>query len=228
MSGDNDDDGRDYYDIHGDSGDYDPLANEEVDEAAADQEGELGEDEEPEEVVAVAREEKKFIRGADRTTRNIMSRYEYSRLMSAYAEQLANNAPLDPRVQIDSDDYIVCAEAALRYRAEGYEFPIEVQRPVRGAYEVWNVSELILPYELETYGLVKLPSNGPPLKETPIFADNRPTVPVRPAAPSLAADLPALPGLSFQPLQASSPSLGAATPSLPAGLGLEPALPLPA
>ncbi len=150
----------DYYDAHGAPDEYDPYAEE-----GAEAPGEGDEPEEADEVVLapVVAATKVRVTGADRTTGilgsspmlAVMTRFEYSRLIKTYAEMIDAGATLDPRVELKSDKSLDMAEAALNFRASDYEFPIELYRPLPdGREEVWRVSETILPYELDSYGLV--------------------------------------------------------------------------
>lgn len=91
------------------------------------------------------------ITGADRKTRNFMTRFEYGRLVGVLASMITiPGFSIDPLVKCTSDNPLDIAEAWLDCRDAA--FPISVKRPVSNdAVEIWEVSELILPSELETY-----------------------------------------------------------------------------
>lgn len=133
----------------------------EQDEDGEDGEGEKEVEEEEEETApTIVEPERKrnYIVGAGRQSSPIMSRFEFARLWEARAEQLANGSPPSARIaKFDSDDYINMAFQELTHRAKDYEFPVDLHRPMpSGNIEVWTVSELLLPDEVEIYKLVRL------------------------------------------------------------------------
>ena len=157
------------YDIQGEES-VDPFYEDEV---ALREEPEEEKDEDEDEIeensIPTQPEVKRLVTGAERRSRNVMTRFEFARLIETYAEILAHNAPMDPRVPSDSDDDIELARASLVYREPGikfpltveqnatftgYRFPLELRRPMDdGSIEVWHIEELILPTELPDYGL---------------------------------------------------------------------------
>jgi DNA-directed RNA polymerase subunit K len=76
-------------------------------------------------------------RGTDRTSLNLMTRFEKARLIAARAEQIQNGSPV--LVETSNSDSIVIAEEELRTG----KIPISIRRNMPdGRIEVWKVSEL--------------------------------------------------------------------------------------
>lgn len=125
---------------------------EESKEKKAEEEEEEDDDDFVEETTSVLEHKKRLV-GKDRVSRPIMSLYEFSRLVETYAKMIDDGARIDPRIEIKSTSSIDLAEAALKFRAPDYNFPITIIRPLPNGTEEeeWKVSELIMPHELVTH-----------------------------------------------------------------------------
>jgi len=76
-------------------------------------------------------------RGDDRTSLDMMTRFEKARLIAARAEQIQNGSPV--LVETSNHDAIVIAEEELIAK----KIPIAIRRNMPdGRIEVWKVSEL--------------------------------------------------------------------------------------
>ena len=76
-------------------------------------------------------------RGEDRTSLDMMTRFEKARLIAARAEQIQNGSPV--LVETSNHDAILIAEEELRAK----KIPIAIRRNMPdGRVEVWKVSEL--------------------------------------------------------------------------------------
>lgn len=76
-------------------------------------------------------------RGDDRTSLDMMTRYEKARLIAARAEQIQNGSPV--LVETSNHDAILIAEEELIAK----KIPIAIRRNMPdGRVEVWKVSEL--------------------------------------------------------------------------------------
>jgi DNA-directed RNA polymerase subunit K/omega len=88
-------------------------------------------------------------------TQNIMTIFEFTRLISERAKEIENNMPVHPEVPKELINSLDIAEYELIHRH--IPFPFYILRPVgwlpRKQYERWQARELILPSEKDTYGL---------------------------------------------------------------------------
>jgi DNA-directed RNA polymerase I, II, and III subunit RPABC2 len=81
-------------------------------------------------------------RGNDRTSINIMTKYEKARLIATRADQIQNGSPV--LVKTTSHEAIEIAEQELRAGV----LPIAIKRNMPdGSVEIWQVTELRLPID---------------------------------------------------------------------------------
>lgn len=99
-----------------------------------------------------------IVTGKDRRTPNIMTKFEYSRLVSGMATLYSNNFPVHPALMavvkerniIDPLDL-----AELHMEADrDIPFPLDILRPYQGVLEAWNARELFRPSDLSNPDLV--------------------------------------------------------------------------
>lgn len=88
----------------------------------------------------------------DRTTDNIMSKFEYARLVSALATLYAAGLEVHPKVEVEARtrklyDPLDLAEVHISFR--DVPCPVNIERPMPdGTFEIWKREEMILPSEL--------------------------------------------------------------------------------
>lgn len=100
------------------------------------------------------------ITGDQRITGNIMTKYEYSRIISSLADMYSGGLPVSPKLKsfvVGIIDSIDIAEIHMAHRLL-VPVPIDIERPMMGRgqiVEVWNPREMYLPTDLITIGLAK-------------------------------------------------------------------------
>ena len=87
----------------------------------------------------------------ERKTDQIMTKYEYSRLISTLAKMYEKGLDLDPDLIsiVEQKKLIDPLDVAELHIKMGIQCPIKIIRPLpNGKVEIWKVSEMILPYDL--------------------------------------------------------------------------------
>jgi hypothetical protein len=99
-----------------------------------------------------------FIRGDDRMTDNIMSKFEYARVVGALAKMYDANFPLHLDVKAAAEDleyYDPLDIAVLHLSMRDIPCPIDILRPMpSGKFEEWNPSEMVFPSEMYDHKFV--------------------------------------------------------------------------
>jgi DNA-directed RNA polymerase subunit K/omega len=78
-----------------------------------------------------------------RMTRNFMSKYEYTNIISVRTEQISNGAPL----KVTPPKEMTTVVEKVKYELEQGKTPLIIRRHLpngTGDYEDWKVSELVL------------------------------------------------------------------------------------
>ncbi len=103
-----------------------------------------------------------YRRGDDRKTLNIMTPYEYARLIGIRAAQIEANHPVHYLVKdAETDDPIELAELEINH-PDIDDFPLIIERPYDRVsnpriIEVWKVRELMIPNALLVHKLNRIP-----------------------------------------------------------------------
>lgn len=162
-----DEDDLDHYELYGVLFDDIEAEREELEEARkAERQGDKGDDSDTDDEEELDDEQpsgeskdvtvpSNRIVGNTRTTLPIMTKYEYSRVISALAEMYAAGLPVDDNLKphiVGMIDPIDVAEMHLKMR---FPCPVTVERPMSNrTLEIFYPHEMCLPDQLLTIGLV--------------------------------------------------------------------------
>ena len=157
MSRDNDNDDTDIDDYDKYGVDLDVIEEEEEDKDGDDSDDDNEEEElNIKQTNTTTNETKNF--GENRITNNIMTKFEYARLISGLSEMYAAGLPLHPILQKNKGDIYDPLDLAQLHVDKFLRIipcPINIERPIPdGSFDVWSPRDMILPSELVTYKLI--------------------------------------------------------------------------